>query len=238
MARRNRRLSVKGPRTPRPDLISQNVLGEACWSWPCPFSTVSSGASLRSFASIGWTRYPRTLRSSYSATSWPCCTARSPVPASLGPTGPSLPSWPVLFLENTGDRCSSAHRRSWAGTARWSRSSDLAAPPTRSSWSCQRDRGADLRVGSIYSFSALTRSFTGRQRVGTTIGETGGSRPRRGAYLSCHRTASFSRSRKSIGASSIWTQQPLVGSHHRAPRQPWSWHLRRPLATVRAHRLD
>jgi hypothetical protein len=32
-----------------------------------------------------------------------------------------------------------------------------------------------LPVGSIYSFSALTWSFTGRQRVGT-IGETGGSR--------------------------------------------------------------
>jgi hypothetical protein len=31
-------------------------------------------------------------------------------------------------------------------------------------------------VGSIYSFSALTWSFTWRQRVGTTIGETGGSR--------------------------------------------------------------
>src|SRR5664280_833146 len=31
-------------------------------------------------------------------------------------------------------------------------------------------------VGSIYSFNALTWSFTGRQRVGTTIGETGGSR--------------------------------------------------------------
>src|ERR1017187_6705382 len=62
-------------------------------------------------------------------------------------------------------------------------------------------------VGSIYSFSALTWSFTGRQRVGTTIGETGGSRPRRGAYLWCYSTASFSRSRRSIGASSIWTQQ-------------------------------
>ena len=33
----------------------------------------------------------------------------------------------ALFLENTGDRSSSAHRRSWAGTARWSRS----AGPTR-----------------------------------------------------------------------------------------------------------
>ena len=42
---------------------------------------------------------------------------------------------------------------------------------------------------------------------GTTIGETGGSRSRRGAYLWCHRTASFPRSRRSIGASSIWTQQ-------------------------------
>jgi hypothetical protein len=49
--------------------------------------------------------------------------------------------------------------------------------------------------------------------VGTTIGETGGSRPRRGAYLWCYSTASFSRSRRSIGASSIWTQQalPAVG---------------------------
>jgi hypothetical protein len=55
------------------------------------------------------------------------CAARSPVPDSAGPTGPSSPSWPVLFLENTGDRSSSAHRRSWAGTARWSRS----AGPTR-----------------------------------------------------------------------------------------------------------
>ena len=52
---------------------------------------------------------------------------RSHVPASPGPTVPSSPSWPVLFLENTGDRSSSAHRRSWAGTARWSRS----AGPTR-----------------------------------------------------------------------------------------------------------
>src|ERR1017187_9164690 len=65
-------------------------------------------------------------------------------------------------------------------------------------------------VGSIYSFSALTWSFTGRQRVGTTIGETGGSRPRRGAYLWCYRTASFSRSRRLIGASSIWTQHARI----------------------------
>jgi hypothetical protein len=82
-------------------------------------------------------------------------------------------------------------------------------PPNVLTW-LQLWRSRKL-VGSIYSFSALTRSFTGRQRVGTTIGETGGSRPRRGAYLSCHRTASFSRSRKSIGPSSIWTQQAMVG---------------------------
>jgi hypothetical protein len=54
------------------------------------------------------------------------------------------------------------------------------------------------RVGSIYSFSALTRSFTGRQRVGTAIGETGGLRSRRGAYLWCHRAAS---SREAAGQS-------------------------------------
>ena len=66
-----------------------------------------------------------------------------------------------------------------------------------------------------FSFSALTRSFTGRQRVGTTIGETGGSRPRRGAYLWCHRTASFSRSRRSIGASRIWTQQVALLTSNR-----------------------
>src|ERR1017187_1143886 len=55
-----------------------------------------------------------------------------------------------------------------------------------------------------------THRFTGRQRVGTAIGETGGSRPRRGAYLWCYRTASFSRSRRSIAASSIWTQQGAI----------------------------
>src|SRR5450759_34464 len=118
---------LKGPRTPRPDLMSQNVLGKAHTSWLSPFSIGSSGACSRSFVSTGRMQRPRTPRSSFCGTNWPCFAGRSHVPASPGPTVPSSPSWPVLFLENTGDRSWSAHRRSWAGTARWSRS----AGPTR-----------------------------------------------------------------------------------------------------------
>jgi hypothetical protein len=44
--------------------------------------------------SITWTRTPRTRKSSYCAISWPCCAAKSPVPASPGPIGPSSPCSP------------------------------------------------------------------------------------------------------------------------------------------------
>jgi hypothetical protein len=44
---------------------------------------------------------------------------------------------------------------------------------------------------------------------------------RRGANLWCHRTASFSRSRRSIGASSIWTQQVIQPSTEGFPAVRW-----------------
>src|ERR1035437_3822811 len=46
-------LSLKGPETLQPGLTSHNRLGEACWSWPCPSSTVSSDASSRPLVSTG-----------------------------------------------------------------------------------------------------------------------------------------------------------------------------------------
>src|ERR1035437_3360530 len=45
--------TLKGPETLQPGLPSHNRLGEACWSWPCPSSTVSSDASSRPLVSTG-----------------------------------------------------------------------------------------------------------------------------------------------------------------------------------------
>jgi hypothetical protein len=44
---------LKGPETPQPGLTSRNSLSEAHPPWPCPSSTVSSGASSRPFVSTG-----------------------------------------------------------------------------------------------------------------------------------------------------------------------------------------
>ena len=65
--------SLKGPETTRPNLTSGNEPGEAHLRWPCPSSTVPSGASRECSASTGWTRPPRTPRSWCSAINWPCC---------------------------------------------------------------------------------------------------------------------------------------------------------------------
>src|ERR1035441_8470285 len=50
-----------------------------------------------------------------------------------------------------------------------------------------------------------------RDRVSGAL--QGESRSRRVACLWCHRTLSLRRSRRSIGASSIWTQQPRSEEH-------------------------
>jgi hypothetical protein len=87
-------------------------------SWPCLSSTVCSGASSRAFASTAQIARQRMPRSSCSAISWPCFAARSPVPASPGPTVPSSLSSLDLCLASAGVRSSSPRRQSSAGTAR------------------------------------------------------------------------------------------------------------------------
>jgi hypothetical protein len=64
------------------------------------------------------------------------------------------------------------------------------------------------RVGSTYSFSALTRTSGNAYVEGTTIGETGGVRPRRAAHLWCDRGAFPPKRRGSTGTAGFWTQQP------------------------------
>lgn len=65
---------------------------------------------------------------------------------------------------------------------------------------CHHLRASHRPVGLIYSFSALTWNFTGCQRVGATIGETGELEAQCLSLVPSHRL--FLGNRRSI-----WTQQ-------------------------------
>jgi len=118
---------LKGPETCLSGLTRHDATGQARPPWPCPLSTVCSDASSRFFVSTGPIPRRKMQRSSCSATSWPCFAAKSPVPASPGPTARSSLCLPVSSRGNAGSRSSSRRRRSLAGTAR----SSAGAGPTR-----------------------------------------------------------------------------------------------------------
>ena len=118
---------LKGPETCLSGLTRHDATGQARPPWPCPLSTVCSDASSRFFVSTGPIPRRKMQRSSCSATSWPCFAAKSPVPASPGPTVRSSLCLPVSSPGNAGSRSSSRRRRSLAGTAR----SSAGAGPTR-----------------------------------------------------------------------------------------------------------